>query len=104
MKVYALTTIDIRDNPVIGTRRTPAIFTSKDAALYAVKNNEHDIADRGLYQYAVVEETFLNYIRPETPNGPRYWFRYNPVHDEFESLDLPEVPPQLAHLYGFGIG
>jgi hypothetical protein len=104
MKVYTVTTINLRENPVIGDRRTPAIFTSLDYAIYAVKNNETDISDGGLYQYAVIEETFLNRIRPDTRASVRHWFRYNPVLDEFEPLDLHAIPSQLTHLYGFGIG
>jgi hypothetical protein len=89
---------------MLGVRRTPVIFTTYVAAQYAVRNNEMDLADDNSYQYAVIEETFLDVIRPNTQNCRRSWFRYNHIIDEFEEIDNTKVPFKLLNLYGFGIG
>jgi len=104
MIVYTVTTIDLSDECILGTRRTPAIFTTLASATYAVKNNELDLADGGTYQYTVIEKTLLNAIRPDTQNNLRLWFVYNAIADEFESVNPSKLPPQLSKLYGFGIG
>jgi hypothetical protein len=104
MIVYTVTTIDLTDDVVLGVRRTPAIFTTLHDATYAVKNNELDLADGGTYQYAVIEETLLNTIRPHTQDNLRLWFVYNAITDEFESINVVKIPTHLSKLYGFGIG
>ena len=44
--VYSVTVIDLRSNLPLGIRRTPVICTDINYALYAVKNNLRDLADR----------------------------------------------------------
>lgn len=104
MIVFTVTVIDIIEDPVLGIRRTPAIFTELSDAISAVKNNSEDLSDDGSYQYAVIEETLLNSIRPYISDGVKLWFRYNSIFDEFEECDILNVPPKIAKLCGFGIG
>lgn len=104
MIVYAVTTLDVLGDPILGNRRTPAIYTTLKDAIAAVKNNDEDLADDGLYQYAVIEETLLNTVRPYIQDGERLWFRYNAVIDEFEECDAWTVPSHINRLYGFSIG
>lgn len=104
MIVYTATVLDIIGDPVLGIRRTPAIFTSLETAITAVKNNDEDMADHNLYQYAVIEETLLDTIRPHIQRGERIWFKYNSILDEFEECDVRRIPPHISRLYGFGIG
>lgn len=104
MIVYTVTVLDIIGDPILGNRRTPAIFTSLENAISAVRDNENDLADHNMYQYAVIEETLLNTIRPYVQRGEKVWFRYNTVLEEFEPINVSNVPPHIARLYGFGIG
>ena len=104
MIVYAIAVLDILGDPILGNRRTPAIFTTLKDAIQAVKNNENDLSDDGLYQYAVIEETLLNEIRPHLSDGGRWWFRYNSIIDEFEQCKESSVPSHISRLYGFSIG
>jgi hypothetical protein len=105
MLVYTVTVIDVVGDPILGNRRTPAIFTSIEKALAAVKNNESDLTDDNLYQYAVIEETWLNMIRPDLQvSTKRIWFKYNTVLQEFEQCNLESIPRNLSRLTGFGIG
>ena len=104
MIVFTVTVLDIIGDPVLGNRRTPAIFTSLTDAITAVRNNEDDLADDNFYQYAVIEETLLDVIRPQIDGGERIWFKYNSITDEFEPCDVASVPNRIAKLYGFGIG
>jgi len=104
MIVYTVTVLDIIGDPVLGNRRTPAIFTSLEAAIQTVLDNDGDLADDNLYQYAVIEETLLNTVRPYVQCGERLWFKYNSILQEFEQIDVLRVPPQISRLYGFGIG
>lgn len=105
MKVYTVTVIDFIGDPVLGSRSTPAIFTSFDRAFTAIRNNEQDMADENLYQYAVIEETYLDIIRPDLEiTTKKWWFKYNTVLDEFEECDKSRVPFNVGNLSGFGIG
>lgn len=104
MIVYSVTVIDIIGDSVLGIRRTPAIFTELSDAISAVKNNDDDLSDDGSYQFAVVEETLLNSIRPEINAGVKLWYRYNAILDEFEDCSIENVPKNIARLSGFGIG
>lgn len=104
MIVFTVTVIDIVGDPVLGNRRTPAIFTSLDDAVRAVRNNDNDMADDNFYQYAVIEETLLNVVYPMIDGGEKLWFRYNSILDEFEPCEPITVPNRLAKLHGFGIG
>jgi hypothetical protein len=105
MKVYTVTVIDFIGDPVLGHRSTPAIFTSLEQAITTVKNNEQDIADDNLYQYAVIEETYLDIIRPDLEvTTKKWWFKYNTVLDEFEECETSRLPFNIANLSGFGIG
>lgn len=104
MIVYSITVIDIIEDPVLGIRRTPAIFTSLDEAISTIKNNEENLSDDGLYQFAVIEETLLNSIRPIISDGIKIWFKYNSITDEFEECDVINIPSKIARLSGFGIG
>ena len=100
--VYTVTVIDLRSNLPLGVRRTPVICTELEDALYAVKNNLRDLADGATYQYAVVEKTVLNEIRPNLETqSMRLWYKYNSVIDEFESCIAPTI---LQYQTGFGIG
>jgi hypothetical protein len=101
--VYTVTVIDLYTDKVLGIRRTPAIFTQFKYAEHAVKNNSSNLSDDITYQYAVIEETVLNVIRPcvEHITPTQWWYKYNSVIDEFEQC---KVPPQLQNLCGFGIG
>jgi hypothetical protein len=104
MIVYSVTLIDLVGDPILGNRTTPAIFTSLDRAMKAVKNNENDLADNNLYQYAVIEETVLDVIRPDLDiTTKKYWFKYNTVLDEFEPLSNIHTH-RIFNLSGFGIG
>jgi hypothetical protein len=104
MIVYSVTLIDLMGDPVLGNRRTPVIFTSLDRAIKAVKNNEDDLADNNLYQYAVIEETELDIIRPDLETSTqKYWFKYNTVLDEFEPFTNTQNHT-IFNLSGFGIG
>ena len=102
-KVYSVTVIDLSDGTdALGFQKTPAIFTTLDLATYAVINNEDNLSDDGTYQYAVIEETTLNVIRPcLCIDSIKMWFRYNTVMDEFEPCTAPK---QLHRISGFGIG
>lgn len=105
MKVYTVTMLDLVSDPVLGTRRTPVIFTSLEKAISAVKNNEDDLTDDNLYQYAVIEETLLDVIRPDLIYDVRkLWFKYNMASKEFEFCPLDNLPKALIKLSGFGIG
>jgi hypothetical protein len=104
MIVFTVTVIDIIGDSVLGIRRTPAIYTKLVDAISIVKNNDSDIADNNLYQYAVIEETVLNRVRPNVDNGVKLWFKYNGIKNEFEQCDVQKIPSQLIRLNGFGIG
>ena len=100
--VYTITVIDLYTDKVLGLRRTPAIFTDLHTAVYTVRNNVDNLSDGILYQYAVIEESVLNVVRPNLEaNGFRLWFKYNSAKDEFEECP---VPSQLRMQSGFGIG
>lgn len=100
--VYTVTVVDLRNMHPLGIRRTPIICTELEDAIYAVKNNIEDLSDGVTYQYAVIEKTVLNVIRPNIEGGGmRLWYKYNSVIDEFEPC---EVPISLRNQTGFGIG
>lgn len=103
MIVFTITVLDIIGDPVLGNRRTPAIFTTLKDAIQSVRNNECDIADDGYYQYAVIEETSLNIVYPVSAIK-KWWFKYNSITNEFEPLESTSLPNQLSRLCGFGIG
>ena len=105
MVVYTVTVIDVVGDPVLGNRRNPAIFTSLKKALSVVRNNDHDLTDDNLYQYAVIEETYLDVVRPDIQMPTkRLWFKYNTALSEFEQCSVDSIPRTLAKLSGFGIG
>jgi hypothetical protein len=105
MMVYTVTVLDFVADPVLGNRRTPAIFTTLEKARSAVINNDHDLTDGVLYQYAVIEETYLNAIRPDVLyETKRYWFKYNSALDEFVECSTDDIPYPANRLSGFGIG
>ncbi len=100
--VYTITVIDLYTDKVLGLRRTPAIFTDLNKAIYTVRNNVENLSDDIMYQYAVIEESELNVVRPNLDaQGLRLWFKYNSALDEFEET-LP--PSHLRMQSGFGIG
>lgn len=100
--VYTVTLLDVYTDPVLGLRRTPAVFTKFKDAVYAVRNNLQDLSDNGTYQYAVIEETVLNYIRPSVDhNTTCWWFKFNGSTQEYEPICSP---PQFRFMSGFGIG
>lgn len=101
--VYTVTVIDLYTDKVLGIRRTPVIYTKFRYAELSVKNNSNNLSDSGAYQYAVIEESMLNVIRPSIDYLKPYqwWYKYNSVTDEFEEC---QVPPQLRSQSGFGIG
>jgi len=102
--VYTITVVDIRDSDnVLGFQKTPGIFTDLDTAVYAVTNNDNDLADGNTYQYAVIEQTWLNQIRPLLESGLtiKKWYQYNSVLDEFQPCNEPK---QFNRVSGFGIG
>lgn len=100
--VYTVTVIDLRTHLPLGLRRTPLVCTDLEDAIYAVKNNIRDLADGATYQYAVIEKSLLNEIRPNLElQSLRLWYKYNSVTDEFENS---EIPPILRNQTGFGIG
>jgi len=100
--VYTVTVIDLYTDKVLGIRRTPVIYTDFKFAYLTVKNNSNTLSD-GTYQYAVIEETVLNMIRPTVDyiKPSQWWYKYNSVTDEFEECDMPV---QLRNQAGFGIG
>jgi hypothetical protein len=101
--VYTVTVIDLYTDKVLGIRRTPVVYTQFKYAEHSVKNNSNNLSDGTTYQYAVIEETVLNVIRPcvdfMSPN--QWWYKYNSATDEFEQS---QCPPQLKNQCGFGIG
>jgi len=100
--VYTVTVIDLYTDKVLGLRRTPAIFTDLNKAIYTVRNNVENLSDGIMYQYAVIEESELNVVRPNLDGqGLRLWFKYNSALDEFEESS---PPLQLRMQSGFGIG
>jgi hypothetical protein len=100
--VYTVTVIDLRNLLPLGIRRTPLVCTELEDAIYAVKNNIRDLADGATYQYAVIERSMLNEIRPNLEQiSMRLWYKYNSVIDEFEPCDMPVA---LRNQTGFGIG
>jgi len=101
--IYTVTVIDTRDTTsVLGFQKTPAIFTDLQRAVYAVTNNEGDLADESTYQYAVIEQTWLNEIRPLLEvSTDKLWYQYNSVLDEFHPCNEPK---QFHRVHGFGIG
>jgi len=100
--VYTVTVIDLYTDKVLGLRRTPAIFTNLNAAIYTVRNNIDNLSDGIIYQYAVIEESSLNVVRPNLEShGFQLWFKYNSAVDEFEETT---TPPHLRMQSGFGIG
>ncbi len=105
MIVYTVTVVDVVSDPVLGSRRTPAVFTTMEQAVATVRNNEGDLTDNNLYQYAVIEETYLNMVRPDTVHSTRMlWFKYNTAAQEFEVCPVENLPGSLSRLSGFGIG
>jgi len=100
--VYTVTVIDLYTDQVLGIRRTPVIYTEFKYAEQSVKNNSNNLSD-GTYQYAVIEKTVLNVIRPTVDYmiPKHWWYKYNSVIDEFEECN---TPPQLINQSGFGIG
>ena len=105
MIVYTVTVVDVVSDPILGNRRTPAIFTSLDKALAAVRNNDCDLTDDNLYQYAVIEETHLDVVRPDIHMATqRIWFKYNTALEEFEQCTFESIPRNFVRLRGFGIG
>lgn len=101
-KVYTVTVLDFSKDIVLGFRRTPAIFTSLESAIHAVINNDEDLADDVSYQYAVIEETYLNRIRPAVHYKlKRWWFKYNAVQNRFFACEPPKA---YMNLEGYGIG
>jgi hypothetical protein len=100
--VYSITVVDVRGNDVLGFRRTPGIFNRLEDAKFIVKNNFNDISDDSTFQYAVIEETELNSIRPNLEsNSKQWWYRFNSVTGEFVRTDKPA---KFLHQSGFGIG
>ena len=100
--VYTVTVIDLRNLLPLGIRRTPLICTELEDAICAVKNNLRDLADGSTYQYAVIERSLLNEIRPNLEQqSMRLWYKYNSVIDEFEPSEMPVA---LRNQTGFGIG
>ena len=100
--VYTVTVIDLYTDTVLGHRRTPAIFTDLNLAIYTVRNNVDNLSDGISYQYAVIEESALNVVRPNLEHSSlRLWFKYNSAVDEFVECT---APPQLRMQTGFGIG
>jgi hypothetical protein len=100
--VYTVTVVDLRNLLPLGIRRTPLICTDLEDAIYAVKNNLRDLADGATYQYAVIERSVLNEVRPNLEQqSVRLWYKYNTVIDEFEACDVPQT---LRNQTGFGIG
>jgi hypothetical protein len=101
--IYTVTVIDMYTDKVLGIRRTPGIFTELRFAQHVVRNNTKDLSDGGLYQYAVIEETLLNVVRPcvDMITPTHWWYKYNSATEEFEEF---KCPPQLIHQCGFGIG
>lgn len=100
--VYTITVIDIYRDKTVGIRRTPAIYMNLQDAWECVRNNFHDLADNNSYQYAVIERTVLNVVRPQVEHQLLRWsFKYNSVTDEFEPAELPVW---LRNQSGFGIG
>jgi hypothetical protein len=100
--VYSITIIDVRSGDVLGFRRTPGIFNRFEDAKFIVKNNFNDISDDSSFQYAVIEETQLNTIRPNLEKiSKQWWYRFNSVSNEFIET---EKPSQFLHQSGFGIG
>ena len=101
--VYTVTVIDLYTDKVVGVRRTPGVFTQFKHAEYIVRNNTNDLSDGLTYQYAVIEETMLNIVRPciDVIRPTQWWYKYNSATNEFECC---QVPPQLKNMCGFGIG
>jgi hypothetical protein len=100
--VYTITVLDLKVNLPLGYRTTPVILTELKDAIYIVKNNLRDIADESTYQYAVIEKTLLNEIRPNLEaDSLRLWYKHNSITNEFEPCEAPAV---LRHQTGFGIG
>ena len=100
--IYTVTVIDVYTDTVIGVRRTPAIYTELRFAQSAVQNNTKDLADQGQYQYAVIEETVLNVIRPcDVITPTQWWYKYNSATDEFEKCSTPSG---FLYQSGFGVG
>ena len=100
--VYTVTVIDLYSDPTVGIRRTPVIYLKLGDAVYAVKNNLGNMSDGITFQYAVIEETRLNVVRPQLDYPQQsWWFKYNSAVDEFVSC---AVPTQLRNQSGFGIG
>ena len=105
MIVYTVTVIDMVHDSILGFRRTPAIFANLKDAINAVLNNERNLNDDNLYQYAVVEKSQLNTIRPDLHlDKQQFWFRFNTALQEFEPCEITLVPTNIARLRGFGIG
>lgn len=100
--IYTVTVLDLYSDPVLGLRRTPVVYTELDDAIFAVKNNLNDLSEGISYQYAVIEETLLNVIRPQIHYTQRHWwFKYNSALDEF----VASLPPANLRLQsGFGVG
>lgn len=104
MTVYTVTVIDVAANPVLGVRRTPAVFVKLSDAVFAVKNNEMDLSDDGHYQFAVIEEVQTDIVYPNIFDSRRMWFKYNSITQEYEECQVEKVPHQISRLSGFGIG
>ena len=105
MIVYTITVIDVVGDFLLGNRRTPAIFTSLEQAISVVRDNDHDLNDNNLYQYAVIEKSMLDIVFPDLHlKMERYWFKFNTTSQEFEPCDIMVIPKNIARLRGFGIG
>jgi hypothetical protein len=101
--VYTVTVIDLHTDKILGVRRTPVVYTQFKYAEVSVKNNSNNLSDGNTYQYAVIEESMLNIIRPciDFMKPYQWWYKYNSATDEFEEC---QCPPQLRNQSGFGIG
>ena len=100
--VYTVTVVDLYSDPIVGIRRTPAIYVCFGDAVYAIKNNLGNMSDGITFQYAVIEETRLNVVRPQIDYQQQcWWFKYNSAVDEFVTCN---APTQLRNQSGFGIG
>ena len=92
--VYTITVLDLYTDKILGIRRTPAIFTDLHDAIYTVRNNVDNLSDGILYQYAVIEESLLNVVRPNIEHSSlRLWFKYNSV-----MVDIHQILPLLNYI------
>lgn len=97
--VYAVVVIDARDEMLKRASRAPAICTTYNEAERIILDNVTDISDSGLNNYALIEETVLNSVYPDSK--VLKWFIWDSIAEEYRPCEMPK---SYSRVVGFSIG